>query len=277
MSAPSSTHIDLEREQALDDPPRPEPAAGRRPPYLRLLALLVVPFAVAAIVYGVSSGLSPKYESSVTLLVGVPGTGQLSDQSVSAANDLASQYAQLGDSGPVLRSTERRLGMPTGSLEGDVTASTVAAQNLIRISATAGDRGSAIKRANAASGAFTSYIGRLNRRQGDQYNDAVNERLKPLDEEIAKARRELEQDDQADPTRSDDALVYSNLVSQRQQVAASLAQDVVASQARVQPISDALGASKVSPKPELYAVIAFGALALICIRLAWVLLRPSRR
>jgi hypothetical protein len=251
------------------------PPVRRRAPWARLLVLLLVPFVGAGVVYAVSSGISPTYSSSVTLLVGAPGTGAISDQSVSAANDLASQYAQLGDSDPVLRSAERRLKTTPGGLSGKVSAGTVAAQNIIRISAEAGTRAEAVRRANAVSTAFTTYIQRLNRRQADQYNDEVNERLEPLDKEIARARKALREEKSA-ARRNDDALVYSNLVSQRQQVAASLAQDVVASQARVQPISGALGASKTSPKPDLYAIIAFGALALICLRLGWMLVRSAR-
>ena len=73
--------------------------------------------------------------------------------------------------------------------------------------------------------------------------------------ERARARRALQADAKTSAVHSDDALVYSNLVTQRQQVATTLAQDVVASQARVQPITDALGAGKISPKPGLYALI----------------------
>lgn len=272
---PASQPTEINRPTETPAPAPAPPTARRRRPWLRLLLLLVVPFAGAGAVYAVSSGIAPTYSSAVTLLVGAPGTGAISDQSVSASNDLASQYAQLGDSDPVLRSAERRLKMTPGGLSGKVNAGTVAAQNIIRISAEAGNRGEAVRRANAVSSAFTDYILRLNRRQADQYNDEVNERLEPLDQEIARARKALRSEKSA-ARRNDDALVYSNLVSQRQQVAASLAQDVVASQARVQPISGALGASKTSPKPDLYAIIAFGALALICLRLGWMLVRPSR-
>jgi capsular polysaccharide biosynthesis protein len=252
---------------------------GRRPVRRGLAALLMVllvavPIAIAAVVYSVSSRLAPTYEASSTLRIVAQGQSGISDQSVLASNDLASQYAQLADAPSVIKRAARSLRTPSGDLDGQVSAGTVAAQNLIRIAARAGDGPEAVRRADAVAVAFVEYVGGLNERQANAYSRAVQRRLKPLDDELATARRLLNTGTPSQ--RNSNALLYSNLLVQRQQLLASIAQDAAASQPGVQLVAQASSASKVAPKPTLYALVGLIASALIAARIAFLMRRRNR-
>jgi capsular polysaccharide biosynthesis protein len=242
---------------------------------LLMVLLVAVPIAIAAAVYSVSSRLAPTYEASSTLRIVAQGQSGISDQSVLASNDLASQYAQLADAPSVLRRAARSLRVPSENLDGEVSAGTVAAQNLIRIAARAGDGPAAVRRADAVALAFVEYVGGLNERQANAYSRAVQRRLKPLDEELTTARRLLNTGTPSQ--RNSTALLYSNLLVQRQQLLASIAQDAAASQPGVQLVAQASSASKVAPRPTLYALVGLVASALIAARIGFLMRRRNRQ
>jgi capsular polysaccharide biosynthesis protein len=239
-----------------------------------MASMVVVPIAIAAGVYSISSGLAPTYEASSTLRIVAQGQSGISDQSVLASNDLASQYAQLADAPPVIRRAARSLKIRPEDLDGDVSAGTVAAQNLIRIAARAGDGPAAVRRTDAVALAFVDYVAGLNERQANVYSRSVRRRLKPLDAELASARQLLNRGTPSQ--RNSTALLYSNLLVQRQQLLASIAQDVAASQPGVQLVAQATSASKVAPRPTLYALVGLVATALIAARLGFLMRRRNR-
>jgi capsular polysaccharide biosynthesis protein len=251
------------------------PRPVRRGLALLLVVLMVaVPIAIAAAVYSVSSRLAPTYEASSTLRIIAQGQSGISDQSVLASNDLASQYAQLADAPSVTKRAAQSLKLPSGELDGQVSAGTVAAQNLVRITARAGDGPAAVRRADAVALAFVEYVSGLNERQANAYSRSVQRRLKPLDDELSSARRLLNTGTPSQ--RNSTALLYSNLLVQRQQLLASIAQDAAASQPGVQLVAQASSASKVAPRPTLYALVGLVASALIAARIAFLMRRRSR-
>jgi capsular polysaccharide biosynthesis protein len=235
---------------------------------------VLVPLAIAAAVYIISSRQGPTYEASSTLRIVAQGQSGISDQSVLASNDLASQYAQLGDAPPVIRRAARSLKVSPVDLDGHVSAGTVAAQNLIKISARADDGPGAVRRTDAVALAFVEYVSGLNERQANAYSRSVQRRLRPLDDELAAARRLLNRGTPSQ--RNSNALLYSNLLVQRQQLVASIAQDSAASQPGVQLVAQATAASKVAPRPTLYALVGLVASALIAARIGFLLRRRSR-
>jgi capsular polysaccharide biosynthesis protein len=235
---------------------------------------VLVPVAIAVAVYSVSSRIAPTYEASSTLRIVAQGQSGISDQSVLASNDLASQYAQLGDAPPVIRRAAKVLNVSRDDLDGQVSAGTVAAQNLIKISARAGDGPTAVRRTDAVALAFVEYVSGLNERQANAYSSSVQRRLRPLDDELAAARRVLNRGTPSQ--RNSSALVYSNLLVQRQQLLASIAQDTAASQPGVQLVAQATSASKVEPRPTLYALVGLVASALVAARIGFLLRRRNR-
>jgi capsular polysaccharide biosynthesis protein len=252
------------------------PGARRRRGRRKLLAflLIVAPVAVAVCVYAISSTLAPRYEASSTLRIVAQGANGLSDQLVTASNDLASQYAQLADAPPVIHRAARALHIPASELDGEVSGGTVAAQNLISIAARADNSTAAVRRSQAVAVAFIDYASSLNERQASVYSRSVQDRLKPLDSEIAAARKLLNRGDPSQ--RNSTALVYSNLLVQRQQLVTSLAQSAAASQPGVQLVAPAASASKVQPKPVLYALVALVAAALVAARIGYLAFRRGR-
>jgi capsular polysaccharide biosynthesis protein len=251
---------------AVSPGPR-RPRRGRR----RLLALplIVAPVAVAVAVYAISSRTTPTYEASSTLRI--VAQGGLSDQLVTASNDLASQYAQLADAPPVIARAARALHVRASELGGKVSGGTVAAQNLISIAARADSQAAAVRRSQAVAIGFIDYASTLNERQANVYARSVRDRLKPLDAQIATARKLLNGGGTSQQNSA--SLLYSNLLVQRQQLLASLAQDAAASQPGVQLVAPAATASKVQPKPELYALVAFVAAALVAARIGYLTFR----
>ncbi|HZO36455.1 MAG TPA: oligosaccharide flippase family protein [Solirubrobacteraceae bacterium] len=239
--------------------------------FFRWVGLLAIPFIVAGAVYAASGRLTPTYESTSTLRVQIQGQNGGSDQAVKASNDLAAQYAQLVDVGAVKRIAARKLNVPASELDGHVSSGTVAAQNLMTITASSEDGQQAVVRAKALTSAFRSYAHKLAGVQAATYVSAVNRRLAPLDKRIAEVEETLlignvDQQQAA-------AQLRANLITQRQQTVASAAQDAVAAQPNVQLVGMAASAAKVSPKPKLYAFVAFIATLLIVARIAFVLVR----
>lgn len=264
------TETDAPRTDSQLAAPAGAPRRRARRAFLAVV-LVVAPVAIALAVYAISSRLTPTYEASSTLRIVAQGQSGLSDQLVTASNDLASQYAQLADAPPVIDRAARTLHIPASELSGKVTGGTVAAQNLISIATRAGDSPSAVRRSEAVALAFIDYVSRLNERQANDYARSVQHRLKPLDSEIAAARKVLNSGTPSQ--RNSTALLYSNLLVQRQQLVASLAQDAAASQPGVQLVAPAAAASKVQPKPALYALVALVAAALVAARLGFLAFR----
>ncbi|MCW2985408.1 MAG: hypothetical protein JWR63_2978 [Conexibacter sp.] len=257
-----------EHELAVATEPSPPAAAGpsRTRLLIRCVVLAVVAVVVAAVVYIVSDGVSPKYSSSSTLIVSVNGGSGLSDVSVTASNDLASQYAQLANSAPVLRAAEKRLKAPAGSLDGKLSGSTVSAQNIIKVSASAGAPGAAQQRADAATEALISYVTRINAKSATRYAAAVTFRLRPIDKQIAAVEKRISKG--SAESRRNASVVLANLVAQRQQVQSTIAQNAAGSQPNLQAVTPATAGAKTSPKPELYALVALVIVLLIGGRIA---------
>jgi capsular polysaccharide biosynthesis protein len=254
-------------ERRIAAPPGARRPRGRRSALAILL--IVAPVVIAVAVYAISSRLTPTYEASSTLRI--VAQGGLSDQLVTASNDLASQYAQLADAPPVIRRAARALDVPASELDGKVSGGTIAAQNLIRIATRADQSAAAVRRSEAVAVAFIEYVSAINERQANVYARSVQDRLKPLDSQIAAARKVLNRGTSSQ--RNSTALLYSNLLVQRQQLVASLAQDAAASQPGVQLVAPATAASKVQPKPTLYALVALVAAALVAARVGYLAFR----
>lgn len=242
---------------------------------LGAIGVVAVAIVVAGLVYAISDSVAGRYQSSAVVRVSVQATGGISDPAVTAANDLASQFAQLASATPVLEAAEARLGGEGGKLSGEVSAGTIAAQNLIRISVTGSSSASARTRTTAVAHAFVRYVNDLDAAQAAKYAKAVISKLAPLDSEIAAARKQVLSSNAE--TQRDATVLLSTLISQQQTILSSVAQSSAAAQPSLQLVSVGSTASKVSPKPSLYAAVALLATLLLLGRLLYVVgLRRAR-
>lgn len=211
------------------------------------------------------SGSIPKsYEASAVVSVtSAPVSGGMSD-AVRASNDLASQYAQLVDSAPVLARAKAALGSDGGGLAGDVAAGTVAGQNLVSIRVDAGSRGAAQRRANAVAEAFVAYITGVNRARAEALITSVKEQLAANAAAVtAQQLKVLQSLAKGTAARTDIAGLLGTLGSQRQQLLADLVQNAAAAQPTVEVAVPADPGKKTQPRPVLYAVVAFFVAALV--------------
>ncbi len=161
------------------------------------------------------------------------------------------------------------LGVPSGDLSGAVTAGTVAAQNLVRISATGSSPSQAQVRATAVAEAFVAYVTKLDQRQAHAYEQAVTSKLTPLKREIAAARLRLLSPNVE--VQHNATVLLSGLVGQEESVLSSVAGSAAAAQPTVQLVAPGGAGTKVSPKPSLYGAIAFAATLLLLGRFLYVI------
>jgi capsular polysaccharide biosynthesis protein len=262
-------------EPPVAAPPEPwqtrQPPARRRSAFLILVPAVLVPLGVAAVVYLVANTLPATYESSAQFRVTVPNQAGLTEATVMAANDLATQYSQLAGATTVVNAAARALKIPPAALSGEIAGGTVNAQNLVQVTASTDSPGTAQARASAVANALRKYIDGINARQSSTYSRNVTSGLLPLDAEIARYTKRL--NGASVTERANINLLLGSLLSQRQQVLASTARDTAAGRPTLQGIASASTAVKTSPRPKLYALVALVAAALIAGRIAFLLLR----
>jgi capsular polysaccharide biosynthesis protein len=232
----------------------------RNRPLLRIFIALVAGLVAAAVVYQVCSSLPVKYESSATLRVRAPG-GAGSSDNVLAANELASQYAQYVKSAGVINPAAERTGVPAGELRDAVTAGTAGDQNVLNIKVSADTPEAARTQANAVSAAFIRFVRRVEQSDRDAVIAQIDQQLEPIEEDIARERRALDRLARDDSTSSQSLAatrqtLLQSLLTQRDRLQAQSI-EVSSRLPAVETLSPAGLGSKSSPKPGLYAAIAF--------------------
>ncbi len=232
------------------------------------LALSVV---IGLVAYVVGKALPSTYQSYGLIRVALPSQQGVIDPVVTAANDIASQYAQLASSRPVEKLVASRLGVSPQSLDGKIIGSTVGAQNLVQVTATAGSRKTAVARAAAASDSLRVYITNLNAQAGSQYVAGVNGGLRSIDRSLSQLTGRLRKDKGAALTA--DTTAIQTLTSQRDQLVGQVARDAASNEPSLQVVNASTGPTVTSPKPKLYALVAFIVALLVTGRAAFVLSR----
>jgi capsular polysaccharide biosynthesis protein len=205
---------------------------------------LIVSVVAAAGVYGVSGALPPVYQASGTIRVAVPSQGGITDPNVTAANDLATQYEQLVSSGAVQVMAASALHVPVNSLDGTISGSTVAAQNIVQVTATAGSAG------------VHRYLTNLTYRQNQHYLGALTQGI----------TRATDPPGSTAPSSPAAANARATLLAQAQL-------DAAGNQPSFEVIDRSASASETSPRPKLYALVAFVVALIVSARLAFVVSR----
>jgi hypothetical protein len=280
LTAPTEIGTAGERPYAAEEPPMVErdwpedrdPGAARW--LLGGLACLIVSVAVAAIAYGVGKHLPATYQSSGLIRIGISPQGGISDPIVTAANDTATQYAQLASSQPVQRLAAGTLRVPVSSLDGKVSGSTLGAQNLVQVTASASTPSTAVARAAATSFALERYLTRLNSQQSAQYVAGVQGSLTQVNQEISAITSRLPRETAGQA--STDTILLESLNGQRDQLLGQVARDAASNQPTLQVVNASSSASEVTPQPKLYALVAFVVALIITGRVAFVLVGRKR-
>jgi capsular polysaccharide biosynthesis protein len=232
---------------------------------LRSAALcLVISLVAAAGAYAIGLALPSVYQSNGTFRVVVPTQIGIQDPNVTAGNDLATQYAQLASSNDIRDLTARRLGVTPSSLNGKIVGSTVAAQNIVQVTASGSSQSLAQDRTGAALASLRSYVEHLNALLNVQYVANVKRGLtSPL---IAGTAGSAKVTPVTPVTQ-----LSGSLAGIQAQVLGQVVRDAAGNQPALQTVDPANSASKTSPRPPLYAVVAFIVALLITSRLAFVL------
>lgn len=238
----------------------------------RAVALcLLASIGLAVIAYGVGKTLPPTYQSSGMIRVAVPSQQGVVDPVVTAANDTASQYAQLASSQPVAAMTAARLHLSSTALRGKINGSTVGAQNLVQVTVSSGSAGGATSGAAAATASLQRYITGLNSAAGAQYIAEVQSSLAGVNRRIGKLTVRIARDTPS--AAAANAVVLESLNSERDQLLGQVARDAASNRPTLQLVQASSPASVVSPQPKLYALAAFVVGLIISGRLAFVLVR----
>ncbi len=239
--------------------------APRAPLPLRVaLACFAVSVLAAVLAYGIGHRLPPVYQSSGTIRVATATQNGIADSNVTAENDLASQYAQLVGSNSVVAMTAKALGVPPQTLSGKISGSTVGAQNVLEVTATASTAGAAVARAQAAASAVALYLTQLT----VQFNTAYAIRLE------SRIRNTALPGETA-PNQPPQVLAAN--ANSRETALFQALRDAAGNQPSFQIVDAAGAAAQTAPKPKLYAIVAFVVVLLLSLRVAFVLRSPARR
>lgn len=256
---------------AYDDPPiarflEPMTAPSRWRAVWKARWLLIAAAIVAAgIAIAVSRVIPTRYSASAVVRVTLPQSAGLSEQSVQAANTLASQYSQVATAGPIVERAAVTLGGDGRGLSGDVSASTVSSENLVQISARASTSAVAVARANAMATAFAEYLNAENLKTATASTRAAAKQLTRVQARLQSAGLKL--DTELARRESGKALTVpqrAELDALQAEVASldSLQQSLLTREQSsgtpsLKLFSPATTASKTQPRPLLYAIVAF--------------------
>ncbi len=242
----------------------------------RWLPILIASLVIAGLTYAASSISPPQYTSTASVVVNVSGSNPNDD--VTAANSIAAQYAQDVTAQAVLAAATHRLdGTDAGGLSTAVSGGTVAAENIVQVTATGGNAGQAQRRAAAVIAGLDEYISNVNAQQTHAYNTAAQAQLAPINAQVAQVSRQIAH---ADPRQLSTGrylalqTTLSTLIAQRSSAMATIAEQATGGQPSIAPLSPASAGAQTAPRPMLYAGVAF-LIALIVIMQLAVYLSPE--
>jgi hypothetical protein len=268
--------------QSHGPPPQAAPPTASQSPLAGRwwIALIVVIAAVviAGATYLISKRVPATYSSSSTIAIQLSGTN--ANDTTQAANNLASQYAQVVSAQPVLGAAKRSLDPSAANgLSSAISGGTVGDQNIVSVRATGRTPEQAQERAAAVTTAFIRYVRNLALRQSHTFNTESQAGLKPVDRQIRRITAQLSKF--GSPERPSARYLtlqqtLSTLLTQRSSTLANIAQTSVGGLPSVTVVNPAGPGGQTAPRPTLYAAVAF-VLALLIVGRLVVWLTPRRQ
>jgi hypothetical protein len=273
---PNVTRLPAPRQIAYPEA-REFPDEPRRLTLLGALIAVIFAVIVGGAVYAGSHKLPATYQATSEFLVTVPNQEGISDPTVTAENDIASQYAQLVSATPVVNAAAAKLKVPASTLSGAVSGTTVSAENLVQIAATASTAAEANARAAAIGNAAVAYIQKLNVKSSESYSRSANRTLKGIDSEIAALQRKVKKDSKLQ--RPIDESTITQLLGEKFNESANIGNNAAAGQTSLQAIPGGGNASQTAPNPKEYGLIGALAALVVALRVVYVLRvgMPRRR
>jgi capsular polysaccharide biosynthesis protein len=217
-------------------------------------ALVLAPFVIAAVVFVVSSSLPSTYSSSALVRVSVVSPQGVTDPSVAAENDVASQYALLGQTSRVIDPAAVTLGVPAGTLSSAVSVGTTSGRNLIDVRATAPTAAAATQRANAVAQQFVETLTSDGQRRQADYLRRSEARIAPLAIALHNLAGEVRRS--TGRRRDERVNLLSALITQRQTLRSQIASNAVLSLPTIELWAPADKGLLQAPRPKFYALIA---------------------
>ncbi|GAA3248375.1 hypothetical protein ACFO1B_39370 [Dactylosporangium siamense] len=141
---------------------------------------------IAVATWATASFLPENFQASSDVLIGGRAAAATMD-SVGGMNSLATQYAHLATTTPVLDEAARRAGTTAKELVRTTTVATVANTNIVRVTVAASSASVASRRAEAVAGSLSAFVGTL--RTGKEQANA--DRLKELDALLVQAKNDV--------------------------------------------------------------------------------------
>ncbi len=275
-------------DPAVGPEPGPAPTDSFEVLWAAKVWIAAIAVLLAGATYVASSLIGPTFESSAVVQVTSPRTsGSGTSDAITASNDLAAQYAQLASTQPVIAIAVKQLGAPGAGLAAAVSASTVANQNLVRITSQAPTADAARARADAVAGALRSYVAQQSDDAVAAYSATFAAGLEPLDADIANAEKQVASATRTASSASPGSAAItsltnaqarlSELVLRRQQALAQRITDEASLRPSVTSLGSAAPGDKVQPKPLLYSLVALLAGAFIAAQVALLRRRRLRR
>jgi capsular polysaccharide biosynthesis protein len=232
--------------------------------------ILIVAVVVAVATYFVARLVPAQYKSTASVVVQVSGSNP--DQTATAANSVAGQYAQDVTAQVVIAGASRKLSAADAhGLSSAVSGGTVASQNIVQVSATGSSAGQAQQRAAALLAGLTEYVHRLVVGQTKAYAHAAQAQLTPIVSQIDRITSELDKAPTSKLTSGRYLALQSTLstlIAERASANVAIAQNATAGEPSVTLLSEAGPGSQVAPRPTLYAGVAF----LLALIVMWQLL-----
>lgn len=266
----TSTATEPAQQGSLHFPP--EPGAPGRRTFEHVAFVVIVALAAAVITYVVASVVPATYKASSQLRMTVNGSSGLGQDAVTGGNSLAAQVVQLAPSDAVLSGPATRLGMSVGKLRDALTAGTIAQQNIVQVSTTGSSEAQAEQRASTVTSALIAYLQRDSSRQVQSYTSSVSGAIGAMDGQIAQLAHP-----KGRTTPFQESILQGEVGAVAAQIEAlrgQMAQHVAASVPVIQEIQSPTSASKVAPRPTLYAIVALLVAGVIAVQL--VTLRARR-
>jgi hypothetical protein len=250
------------RAVTTTEPPRERehlgmPGPARRsglPRWGRILVAGIAAVAIAVLTFVVSNAISATYKASAQLRVTVNGTNGLGQDAVLGANQLAAQLVQLAPTDAVLAHPAAQLGMSTSRLRSALSIGTVAQQNIVEVSATGSSKAQAEQRAGVVTSGLLAYLAGDARNQLRTYRSSVDEVIAGMDNQLQRLSRTT---GKLAPAQL--GVIQGEaggIAGQAEALRGQLAQHQATSVPTVQEIQGATTASKTTPQPLLYAIVA---------------------
>jgi glycosyltransferase involved in cell wall biosynthesis/capsular polysaccharide biosynthesis protein len=226
----------------------PRAASGRRWP--RVLLAVIFAVVVAGATYGISTAVSPSYQSSAQLRVVVNEANGVSQDALQASNDLTAQLVQLLPTDAILTAPAKQLGMSLSALRSSVSVGSVAQQNLLQVTANAPSAAQARHRVATVAQHFIAFMASDARGQVGGYVHDLSTAISRTNASLVRLRT----------ARSGLEVTLRNQLASNLKEEQSVLTALVRRQASAIPVIQQVQAaglgSRVSPRPVLYAIVA---------------------